>query len=209
MNPSHSSPLCRPPFFCCSRPLLSRRLLTQVSHVSTECDYPLGAEAKDMIEDEWAVSQVCVVALTEPPRSLLRRAPVKRRVWLSYTSGPRFEAALARRSTRGPYLVVILTASLRRVSAQMLEPHCFSATGRARTSVRCHGKAPSRFLRATSRVDACCRSTLCRSCVFFFLPLVPFLPLLLHETRDQNRPCLLSSAWALEHDRWHGTATCA
>ncbi|CAN0463392.1 unnamed protein product [Ectocarpus sp. 12 AP-2014] len=30
----------------------------QVSHVSTECDYPLGAEAKDMIEDEWAVSQV-------------------------------------------------------------------------------------------------------------------------------------------------------
>lgn len=32
---------------------------TQVSHVSTECDYPLGAEAKDMIEDEWAVSQVC------------------------------------------------------------------------------------------------------------------------------------------------------
>lgn len=31
---------------------------TQVSHVSTECEYPLGAEAKDMIEDEWAVSQV-------------------------------------------------------------------------------------------------------------------------------------------------------
>ncbi|CAM9122099.1 unnamed protein product [Sphacelaria rigidula] len=30
----------------------------QVSHVSTECDYPLGAEPKDMIEDEWAVSQV-------------------------------------------------------------------------------------------------------------------------------------------------------
>lgn len=30
----------------------------QVSHVSTECDYPLGVEPKDMIEDEWAVSQV-------------------------------------------------------------------------------------------------------------------------------------------------------
>lgn len=29
--------------------------------MSTECDYPLGAEAKDMIEDEWAVSQVCAV----------------------------------------------------------------------------------------------------------------------------------------------------
>lgn len=26
--------------------------------MSTACDYPLGAEAKDMIEDEWAVSQV-------------------------------------------------------------------------------------------------------------------------------------------------------
>lgn len=32
--------------------------VAQVSHVSTECDYPLGAEAKDMIEDSWAVSQV-------------------------------------------------------------------------------------------------------------------------------------------------------
>ncbi|CAM9556494.1 unnamed protein product [Ascophyllum nodosum] len=30
----------------------------QVSHVSTECDYPMGQEAKDAIEDEWAVSQV-------------------------------------------------------------------------------------------------------------------------------------------------------
>lgn len=26
--------------------------------MSTECDYPMGAEAKDMIEDEWAISQV-------------------------------------------------------------------------------------------------------------------------------------------------------
>lgn len=31
---------------------------TQVSHVSTECDYPLGESAKDQIPDEWAVSQV-------------------------------------------------------------------------------------------------------------------------------------------------------
>lgn len=30
----------------------------QVSHVSTECDYPLGQEAKASIQDEWAVSQV-------------------------------------------------------------------------------------------------------------------------------------------------------
>ena len=37
------------------------RWRAQVSHVSTECEYPLGAEAKDMIEDEWAVSQVSVI----------------------------------------------------------------------------------------------------------------------------------------------------
>ncbi|CAM9114501.1 unnamed protein product [Discosporangium mesarthrocarpum] len=30
----------------------------QVSHISTECDYPLGAEDKDVIDDEWAISQV-------------------------------------------------------------------------------------------------------------------------------------------------------
>ncbi|CAM9289432.1 unnamed protein product [Chrysoparadoxa australica] len=30
----------------------------QVSHVSTECDYPLGDEASETIKDEWAVSQI-------------------------------------------------------------------------------------------------------------------------------------------------------
>jgi hypothetical protein len=30
----------------------------QVSHVSTECDYPLGEKREDVIPDEWAVSQV-------------------------------------------------------------------------------------------------------------------------------------------------------
>lgn len=40
------------------RPVQSKNEM-QVSHVSTECDYPLGAGAKDMIEDSWAVSQVC------------------------------------------------------------------------------------------------------------------------------------------------------
>ncbi|CAM9286217.1 unnamed protein product [Phaeothamnion confervicola] len=30
----------------------------QVSHVSTECDYPLGATTADTIADEWAVSQI-------------------------------------------------------------------------------------------------------------------------------------------------------
>ena len=43
--------VCRPP-----------PRVEQVSHVSTECDYPLGAEAKDFIEDEWAISQVTVAA---------------------------------------------------------------------------------------------------------------------------------------------------
>lgn len=41
-------------FVCAALPCTA-----QVSHVSTECDYPLGVEAKDMIEDEWAVSQAC------------------------------------------------------------------------------------------------------------------------------------------------------
>lgn len=44
----------------------------QVSHVSTECDYPLGAEAKDMVEDEWAVSQVRVRVSRD--REVKRRA---------------------------------------------------------------------------------------------------------------------------------------
>jgi hypothetical protein len=30
----------------------------QVSHVSSECDYPLGDKPQDQIADEWAVSQV-------------------------------------------------------------------------------------------------------------------------------------------------------
>lgn len=46
------------PPLCGSWPVVFLLCMAQVSHVSTECDYPLGAEAKDMIEDEWAVSQV-------------------------------------------------------------------------------------------------------------------------------------------------------
>ena len=38
--------------------ILAFFFLSQVSHVSTECDYPMGQEARDAIEDEWAVSQV-------------------------------------------------------------------------------------------------------------------------------------------------------
>eukprot|EP00953_Heterococcus_sp_UTEX-ZZ885_P006027 3719-Heterococcus_DN1.PRE.2 len=36
-----------------------------VSHVSTECDYPLGEKREDVIPDEWAVSQSALCTCTE------------------------------------------------------------------------------------------------------------------------------------------------
>jgi hypothetical protein len=42
---------------CCVRVYL----YAQVSHVSTECDYPLGEKQEDVIPDEWAVSQVYTI----------------------------------------------------------------------------------------------------------------------------------------------------